>query len=220
MECTESQKLSKRKYNQSSKGKANRKLWRTKNKEREKLINKRYETSPKGLEKKRNWNKSPKGKLAQEKYRNKHINNITESNKKWRNKPEVKERLKVINKEWKKNNMEKARETVRAYYQRNREQINLKSKKRNTDRKIRILTHYGNGKCACVMCGESRIDCLSVDHKKNDGYKHRKTIGNGVHFYSWLIKNNYPEGYQTLCMNCQFVKRAAVWRGLPEPPHR
>ena len=25
--------------------------------------------------------------------------------------------------------------------------------------------------------------------------------------YNWLIKNNFPSGFQTLCMNCQFIKR-------------
>lgn len=67
-----------------------------------------------------------------------------------------------------------------------------------------VLTHYGNGKCACVRCGEDGIACLTIDHIK--AIKGGKRINSG-HFYSWLRKNLYPQDYQTLCMNCQFKKR-------------
>ena len=69
----------------------------------------------------------------------------------------------------------------------------------------KIITHYGNGKCSCVNCGESRLACLSIDHIKGDGNKHIKLIKGNL--YNWLIKNNFPSGFQTLCMNCQFIKR-------------
>ena len=68
-----------------------------------------------------------------------------------------------------------------------------------------VLTHYGNEKCACVKCGFEDIRALSIDHIKNDGAKHRKS---GVlQIYNWLIKNDYPDGFQTLCMNCQWIKQ-------------
>lgn len=73
--------------------------------------------------------------------------------------------------------------------------------------KVAIFTHYGKGKCACVKCGESRLACLSIDHCNG-----RKAAGDdrtltGENIYYWLRKQDYPEGYQTLCMNCQWVKR-------------
>ncbi len=73
-----------------------------------------------------------------------------------------------------------------------------------------VLTHYGNGKCACVKCGESRLACLTIDHINGNGETHRKSIGNkrGSNFWKWLKDNTYPDGFQTLCMNCQMVKRA------------
>jgi hypothetical protein len=74
-------------------------------------------------------------------------------------------------------------------------------------KKMDALTHYGNGKCACVRCGFDDIRALSIDHKNGDGYIHRKEIAGGTSIYRWLKRNNYPEGYQTLCMNCQFIKR-------------
>ena len=76
-------------------------------------------------------------------------------------------------------------------------------------RKAVALTHYGNGKCACVRCGESRLACLSIDHINGGGGKHRSglKLRSSKAFYRWLIVSDYPQGFQTLCMNCQFVKR-------------
>lgn len=74
--------------------------------------------------------------------------------------------------------------------------------------KEEVLTHYGNGSLACVVCGEGRLACLSIDHISGGGNKQRKgVLGSTSGFYAWLKRNDYPEGYQTLCMNCQFVKR-------------
>jgi hypothetical protein len=81
---------------------------------------------------------------------------------------------------------------------------------RNNNTRIDILTHYGNGILACVACGENQLPCLSIDHIKGKGTQHRHQTGipkGGVNFYRWLQKQGYPEGYQTLCMNCQYIKR-------------
>jgi len=77
--------------------------------------------------------------------------------------------------------------------------------------KIKTLTHYGNGKLACVECGENRLPCLSLDHITNGGALHRKLLGNKrSSIYRVLGEEGYPEGYQTLCMNCQFIKKIAI----------
>ncbi len=75
--------------------------------------------------------------------------------------------------------------------------------------RIRILTHYGNGKCACVKCGFNDVRALSVDHIDGYGRRLPKAHSNrsGTGLYYWLIRSGYPEGFQTLCMNCQFIKR-------------
>lgn len=68
------------------------------------------------------------------------------------------------------------------------------------------LTHYGNGKCACVKCGYSEnIDGLQLDHINGNGAQHRRSI-NRATIYLWLKKKNYPEGYQTLCGTCHLIK--------------
>lgn len=52
------------------------------------------------------------------------------------------------------------------------------------------------------------IRILTIDHINGGGAKHRKQLGNSAsRFYRWLIKHNYPEGYQVLCMNCEWIKR-------------
>lgn len=95
-----------------------------------------------------------------------------------------------------------------------RAQQRLCQRKRDRVLKVDILTHYGNGRCACVKCGESRLACLSIDHINGGGTQHIKQVGIGSKFYRWLKKNNYPEGYQTLCMNDQWVKRVENNEGI------
>ena len=74
--------------------------------------------------------------------------------------------------------------------------------------KREVFEKYGGCKCAC--CGDTEIVWLSIDHIDGGGNKHRKELKNkcGVNFYNWLKKQNYPDGYQVLCMNCQFGKHA------------
>jgi hypothetical protein len=96
------------------------------------------------------------------------------------------------------------------YYEANKERILSHNKeysaKHLPELKIKVLTHYGNGKCACIKCGFDDIRALTIDHVNGGGSKHRRD-NNITHFYTWLIKNNYPSGYVTLCINCNFIKR-------------
>jgi len=79
--------------------------------------------------------------------------------------------------------------------------------KARVDIKIETLTHYGDDRLACVMCGESRLACLSLDHIDGSGRSHKKGLNRyGYRFYILLKRQGFPKGYQTLCMNCQFVK--------------
>ena len=99
----------------------------------------------------------------------------------------------------------------REYYSNHKKECNSKTTESRTKIKRQVLTFYGNDKCACVKCGFGDIRALSIDHINGNGAKQRKQEsglrGGGIRFYTWLIKNNYPIGYQTLCMNCQFIKR-------------
>jgi hypothetical protein len=78
----------------------------------------------------------------------------------------------------------------------------------NQEKKELVLTHYGGSKLVCVKCGFADVRALSIDHINGGGRRHREgSLRSSGSFYSWLMKNNFPEGYQTLCMNCQFIKR-------------
>lgn len=82
-----------------------------------------------------------------------------------------------------------------------------KQRIKRLDFKASILTHYGKGKCACIRCGFTDIRALSIDHIEGNGAEHRKTLkGGSQKLYRWLFDNDFPEGYQTLCLNCQFIK--------------
>lgn len=133
---------------------------------------------------------------------------------------------KEYNKRWRLAHPQKVDEYNKRYYEAHRELIKersaIASKKRRERvgkrqiaeenrhytqlRKRLVLTHYGNGKLACVRCGFSNIRALSIDHINGGGCRGRKGFG-GNYWYHWLIKNNYPQGYQTLCMNCNWIKR-------------
>ena len=71
-----------------------------------------------------------------------------------------------------------------------------------------VIWHYSNGLMCCECCGEKIFQFLQIDHLNNDGNIHRKKLGliGGAAFYRWLIKNNLPEGYQVLCVNCNWGK--------------
>ena len=72
--------------------------------------------------------------------------------------------------------------------------------------KLLVTTQYSDGNtpvCNCPSCKEERIEFLCIDHVNGGGTKHRKELGmGGSTFYTWLIKNNFPDGYQVLCHNC------------------
>lgn len=73
--------------------------------------------------------------------------------------------------------------------------------------RIEVLSTYSKGKPVCVCCLEETIEFLAVDHINGGGHQHTTKIKRrGTGFYQWLKKNNYPEGYQILCHNCNMAK--------------
>jgi len=65
--------------------------------------------------------------------------------------------------------------------------------------KLRALLRYG---MTCVGCGETDADCLTIHHVNGGGGQSRRVEGNKL--CQWLWTNGYPEGYQTLCSNCNW----------------
>lgn len=69
-----------------------------------------------------------------------------------------------------------------------------------------VFGHYGES-CACCA---SR-DRLTIDHVNGLGREHRLELfgskkAAGRVFYLWLIRNAFPDGYQTLCGRCNVSK--------------
>lgn len=124
-----------------------------------------------------------------------------------------KEQLSEYNHQYYLGNIERCKANRKRYYEANRERICLTESLRRKiachKLKEEVLTYYGSGKLACIKCGFSDIRALSIDHLNGNGAKHRKEVaseGGGSNFYAWLKKQDFPEGYQTLCMNCQWIK--------------
>ena len=74
--------------------------------------------------------------------------------------------------------------------------------------RIAALTHYGNGTLACVRCGYSGR-ALQLDHIHDNGARERGSRSGyhgGHKLYRLLGLQGFPEGYQTLCANCNWEK--------------
>ena len=113
-------------------------------------------------------------------------------------------------------NPEKYKERNRMNWEKHKEKY-LQQKKESfpkTLRKIKeeVMTHYGNGKLACVCCGEDHIAFLTIDHVNGRQEHEKGSISNrskysGRALWSYLKRNGYPEGYETTCWNCNSGKQ-------------
>lgn len=112
---------------------------------------------------------------------------------------------------------------ARAYYVANRVKAQLKGKQRwaqsTPEQKRRhrnccavrierirqkIWDRYGR---TCACCGEDNQGFLTLDHIEGNGSKERRETGrSGVGFYHLLLRRGLPEGFQTLCFNCNCAK--------------
>lgn len=106
--------------------------------------------------------------------------------------------------EYQRNHPESQRAAERRYQEANREKITMRlAGKRQAARDV-VFDHYGR---ACACCGST--ENLSIDHVNGDGDAHRTRlrIYTGSDTYRWLIKNGFPEGFQTLCLPCNASKK-------------
>lgn len=85
------------------------------------------------------------------------------------------------------------------------EEASERAKTIRAAKRKKVIDFYG-GRCAC--CGETIFEFLQIEHMDGIG-KHKTGIAPraGIQLTDWLIKNNFPSGYQVLCVNCNFVKR-------------
>ena len=126
-------------------------------------------------------------------------------------------------KEYHENHREEMNEKSRKYYQKNKEEIKIKNKKYRDENsvwinhkkrivakkvrlenKIKIINHYSKGKNCCEKCRIKDIDVLTVDHLEGKGNQLRR--GKHKNLYAWIVRNDFPSGFQILCFNCNWKK--------------
>lgn len=120
-----------------------------------------------------------------------------------------KKRLYQKHREWVAANKERSNELSRHYYARNKAKFRERHKLYAQKLKREVLTHYGGDPPKCACCGEKHLVFLTIDHIQGNGSEHRKKVcggKGGINFYCWLRKNNYPDGFQVLCWNCNAAK--------------
>jgi len=135
-----------------------------------------------------------------------------------RRRAENKESVNTYQRKWRSNHLERERaykESYEAKYPgkikrrqdeyraKNREQLNAKNRMWQEKQRKIVLEHYGGEKSHCSCCGEEHLEFLTIDHINGGGNKHREEIGQGG-LYRWLIKNNFPDGFRILCLNCNW----------------
>jgi hypothetical protein len=91
-------------------------------------------------------------------------------------------------------------EQAQKHYAANQDGEKLRASRRHASNRERVLDHYGRS-CACC----SSTARPTIDHVNGDGKQHRAEVGHAL--YRWLIANDFPAGFQTLCHPCNISKR-------------
>jgi ribosome-binding ATPase YchF (GTP1/OBG family) len=115
-------------------------------------------------------------------------------------------KYKIKRENWRNQHPGARSEEKKIYYIENKEDIMRCRNNYYEDLRQKVFSHYG-WQCAC--CSEAEPDALTIDHIAGNGNRHRNPKGvkyRGIELYRWLIKNNYPKDFQTLCWNCNCMK--------------
>lgn len=131
-----------------------------------------------------------KNKEQRRKHYKKNKDEINKKRREYRKSPENREKILKQATKWRENNRERANELSR-----------ISKKRYEESAKKKVFDYYGR-ECAC--CGEKEMMFLTIDHIDGGGTKHRKKMGEKI--TTWLLRNNLPKGFQTLCFNCNWGK--------------
>jgi hypothetical protein len=112
-----------------------------------------------------------------------------------------KEKSLATSKEWVNNHPEERKKIALRYSRNNRDKVNTTTKKVASRIRTQVLEAYGN-KCTC--CGETEPIFLTIDHI--NGVEPGSGARAGLPLYRYLVKNNFPPGFQILCYNCNCSK--------------
>lgn len=103
------------------------------------------------------------------------------------------------------NKSERGREIAKTFYKNHTYQESLRHRRTNQKYRYIAIEHYSKGTMKCMCCGENIYEFLTIDHINGGGRKHRTEIKGTI--YKWLVDNNFPDGFQVLCYNCNSGKR-------------
>jgi hypothetical protein len=119
--------------------------------------------------------------------------------------PECKKRqLQLINKRYYEKNKEHYHKYSKEYWRNNYDIIKKKIRNYRINLRHEVFQHY-SPELKCQCCGESHFEFLTLDHIHGNGHLEQKEHKKDM--ILWVKQHNYPEGYQVLCMNCNFSKR-------------
>ena len=99
----------------------------------------------------------------------------------------------------------KVRDNNRKFYKQYREKRVAAMREKQWRTRVQCLQAYSPGKLACACCEEDTLEFLTLDHvkdRKRDGGVRVGGDRSGQTLISWLIRMNFPPGFQVLCYNC------------------
>lgn len=111
---------------------------------------------------------------------------------------------------WQQDNPKKRKQYINKWRQKNHHKVLEMTRRagRLWGKKLKqaIVKAYGG---ACICCGETHLEFLTIDHINGDGKKHREELKRrGVSFYTFLREQGFPQdSLRLLCMNCNFATR-------------
>lgn len=103
----------------------------------------------------------------------------------------------------------KVRATNRAQYTKHRVKRIAAMQDKHWQTRLHCLQAYGGADPFCGCCGESTLECLTLDHiedRRSDGGVRVGGDRIGQVLYSWLIRMNFPPGFRVRCFNCNCAR--------------
>jgi hypothetical protein len=146
-----------------------------------------------------------KFKKYQKEWNEKNPDNLKKSQKKYYH--NNKEARRANSKKWEINNRERYLKRAKDY-----NKLHSKDKQEwNKNKRLLVLSHYSkilskSNIPICMNCGLNGIEFLHIDHIEGIKNKEVKHIRAGSNLINYLIRENFPKGYQVLCGNCNWLK--------------
>lgn len=92
---------------------------------------------------------------------------------------------------------------MRAAREKNPHAFRERARVRKAKTRAALLAFYGD---KCARCGFTDRRALTLDHVLNNGSEERRKMSQpGIYRRALMVE--FRAEYQTLCMNCQFIKR-------------